>query len=127
MIVWGGLDIDGPVANGGIYDPEIDAWTSMGTAPFPHPNVDVLRSGEVSSSFSSGKFYIWGGTAIWFDQQSLGYLNSGAIYDLDTNTWSEMIQSSAPEGRMGNTAVFGGGYFLIWGGSPSVSNRGYVP
>ena len=56
---------------------------------------------------------IWGGHA--FDGASL-YLNTGARYNPQTDTWQAVSTIGAPAGRSGHTAVWTGTEMIVWGG-----------
>lgn len=54
---------------------------------------------------------VWGGTL-----SGSTTTNTGAIYDLKTNSWSSISTTNAPDARTGHAAVWTGTKMIIWGG-----------
>jgi len=107
MIVWGGRDKTGTLTNfGGIYDPQTDTWAIINDAagaPVARTNHTVTLAGT--------KLIVWGGL-----DGSSDYLNTGGVYDLTTQTWSDTNIDKAPAGRSDHKAVWTGSEMIIWGG-----------
>lgn len=82
MIIWGGSSdkLAGALNSGAIYDPTTDSWKTMSTVNAPSPRIYPLMG-------STGKnLIVWGGSS--FSPQT--GLSDGAIYNLDTDTWTPM-------------------------------------
>jgi hypothetical protein len=56
------------------------------------------------------KVYVWGGN---FGAQ---YIAQGRVYNIDTNTWEDMVAVNQPAIRSGHVAVSTGQELIIWGG-----------
>ena len=94
------------------YDPGTRAWTRLPPLNQPHYSASSLMVG-------SNRLVAWGG------QDSTGVLGRGAIYRLDTNTWTPMSTAGAASARnhplvaaIGDEAVIFGG----WCGSSYCGN-----
>ena len=126
MIIWGGnSSATVSLNNGGIYDPVVDKWeTTSQKSNFingTHPNNPTARSRHLAAWTGSGteawnnKMIIWGGK---------GGDNSGGIYDISNDTWSDMDITNAPLERWGFAWVWTGGTgvqtwknkIIVWGG-----------
>ena len=136
MIVWGGFSRKGPgivvrirgevsqdagaVNTGAVYDPETDTWKPMSTTHAPSPR------GFHTAVWTGTKMIVWGGN----DGTGSGTnLNSGGIYDPETDTWTATSATAAPTGRFGHSAVWTGSAMVIWGGhagSGASTNTGGV-
>lgn len=102
MIVWGGAIASFP-ADGGRYNPSINAWSPVATSGAPpdrHSHATVWTGSEM---------IVWGG----FDGD---YLNDGALYNPSTNVWSSLSSSGAPSVRGYHSAVWTGSEMIVWGG-----------
>jgi hypothetical protein len=90
LIVWGGRTDSGTYpSTGKIYDPSTLLWTNMGNLNAP---VGRYISAHGFDPISS-KFVVWGGDG------AASSLNSGGLYDINTNTWQTMGATNAPSGR----------------------------
>ena len=70
MIIWGGGDSSGtPLANGGLYDPSTDSWSSVSTTAAP------TRRYEHSAVWTGSSMIVWGGWG--FDGTTSTFLQSG--------------------------------------------------
>lgn len=116
MIIWGGRDANGLSPSGARYKPGID-WSVMTTDGAPE-----LREFH-TAVWISPRLVIWGGL-----NAGGGYINSGALYDPSTNTWSSKQIPTAPIGRAYHTAVNANGKMVIWGGATpeGLTNTGGV-
>jgi hypothetical protein len=118
MIIWGGWkNYETPliigdriyygtdVNTGGVYDPRLDAWTTITTtgAPISRQQHTAIWTG---SSTQPGKMIIWGG---WSGGETL----DGGIYDPILDTWT--IPATATQ-RLNHTAVWTGEKMIVWGG-----------
>jgi N-acetylneuraminic acid mutarotase len=118
FVVWGGRN-DGvfpPLNTGFAYDIATNTWVSMSTF-----NAPSARTGS-NAFHHNGKLVVWGG----WDAAVSQPVNTGSVYDPDTNTWSAMSSLNAPSPREGHVnGIFreplsafslAGGKLLIWGG-----------
>lgn len=103
MIVWGG----GGTNSGGVYDPATDIWTAT-----TKDNAPSSRSGH-TAIWTGSKMFVWGG---WSDATNQP-LNTGALYDPTTNSWTAISTAQAPSARVKHTAVWTGTKMIVWGGS----------
>src|SRR5205814_7816383 len=53
----------------------------------------------------------------------LSTLNTGARYDLATDSWTPTTLTDAPSARNGHTAVWTGTQMIVWGGSDGFFNN----
>jgi len=112
MIVWGGSDQTSgthSTDSGGIYDLSTDSWesTSVIDAPIPRLYHTAVWTGE--------EMVVWGG----FNQKipNSDFLNTGARYNPESNSWVATSLINAPIGRRKPTSVWTGNEMIIWGGS----------
>lgn len=107
FIVWGGEDENWEVLNtGGIYDPASDSWTETDTTDPDTPSGRAYHMAE----YIDGRMFIWGG-----DNYSES-LNDGALYDISSNSWIALPESSlAPRGSSG--IKWNGRDIFLWGGN----------
>ena len=112
MIVWGGIGYVNGVfttfANGGMYNPSTDTWYPISTmnSPFPRRAHTAI--------FTGTKMIIWGGSP---DNGASPPINSGGVYDVQTDSWISTSIINAPEGRSQIPSVWTGSKMIIWGGS----------
>lgn len=89
---------------GSSCDPQ-DLWDSKSLDDFPDPRTRHL-------AVSTGeRVLIWGGMV------GGAYVNTGAVYDVATDSWSPMSTDGAPFGRGGAVGVWTGREFIVWGGA----------
>lgn len=111
MLVWGGDDGLGALADGGIYDPVADSWSPMSTTNSPG-----VRS--VYSAVWTGEYFVvWGGCPASYCLPSSIAVNTGARYHLASDTWTPINLASAPAARYGHSAVWTGSEMILWGGA----------
>lgn len=111
VIMWGGSDFivgQGNVVydDGAVYDVVTDSWVEMSTAEAPTP-----RGSSAAVSGSEDTLLIWGGI-----DANGNMLNTGAVYQLSTDTWTAMATDQAPEPRTGPMGAGSNGTIIIWGG-----------
>ncbi len=106
MILWGGLNGNGPHNTGGRYNPSTDSWTATNLTGAP------TARGQVHGVWTGSKLMIWGGYNSLLDQ----YFNTGGLYDPSANTWTATSTASAPSGRTSYTMVWTGTEAIVWGG-----------
>ena len=121
MVVWGGSPgfSQEPLDTGGRYDPSSDTWTSTSTSRAPAPRT------EHTAVWTGSLMVVWGGLGP-FDGTPPG-LDTGGRYDPVTDTWSATTTASAPAARAGHTAIWTGGFMLVWGGSSLDTGGRYFP
>lgn len=90
----------------GSYDPALDKWTKISSSGIPSKRFSF------NATNTSEKLVVWGGLAA-SDGSSLG---DGAIFDLQTSTWSELPTSGAPDKRYGSEMASVDDQFVVWGG-----------
>jgi hypothetical protein len=114
MIIWGGDDQNGNLLNTGArYDPATDSWTNISTT-----NAPAARRYH-SAIWTGTEMIIWGGQG----QVGGEGLNTGARYNPNTDSWTTVTVSNAPEARLYHSAVWSGSAMVIWGGN---SGRGFL-
>jgi len=69
--------------------------------------------------WTGSRMIVWGGS-------SGGVLNTGGVYDPDTDTWTATSTTNAPTGRYDHTAVWTGSRMIVWGGLFPLTNTGGV-
>jgi hypothetical protein len=117
MLVWGGatnaeltMGVDGPLGDGGAYDPATDAWRPLPTAGAPSARLNH------TGVWTGTTMIVWGGTTA----TAVPAFGTGAIYDPATDGWTEVTTVGAPEGRRNHVAVWTGTEMIVWGGSTAV-------
>jgi hypothetical protein len=97
-----------PLTNSVRYDPAQGTWSAV------NPTGDPRLSGP-SQLVGNNQLVVWGGYSM-LQGGGEQMLASGAIYRIDTNTWTPMAAAGAPRARqnhfvaaVGNEAVFLGG------------------
>lgn len=108
MVIWGGEDFSGiKLKDGKRYDPALDSWNAMASAPMGMTARTQYRSGV----WTGTTFIVWGETSD----------TTGGRYSPLANSWSTLPPSNAPSARTGHTAVWGFGRMMVWGGSYTTS------
>jgi N-acetylneuraminic acid mutarotase len=107
MIVWGGINDDGPFItifnDGGKYNPSTNSWTATSTNSVPEAR-DMH-----TAVWTGSEMIVWGGMGI-------GSLNTGGKYNPVTNSWTATSTINAPTARDRHTAVWTGTEMIVWGG-----------
>ncbi|MBN1947066.1 MAG: hypothetical protein JW797_15430 [Bradymonadales bacterium] len=113
MVIWGGQDENGMLADGGLYEPFHDTWT--GIASTTSPEARWLHT----SIWTGSHMVLWGGLG------SSGPLGSGAVFDPISNTWTLSATSTidAPSPRWDHSAIWTGTRMLTWGGIDEFGNN----
>jgi N-acetylneuraminic acid mutarotase len=95
MIVWGGRNAVGPLADGAAYDPVTDSWE-----PLPSLNAPAGRF-DHAAVWTGQEMVIIAGTGV------AGELSSGGAYDPLTARWSSLNSSGGPlcENKSGRCLV----------------------
>ena len=110
VIVWGGRDTgDAPPgadlvvhADGAVYDPVANRWTTI-------PNAPVPARTEAAGVWTGRSMIVWGGQGAGGSQATgdRGLLGKGAAYTPSTDTWRALRHH--PSGRDGATRCSGPG------------------
>jgi N-acetylneuraminic acid mutarotase len=90
----------------------MDSWLPMPGAGAP-PN---LVRGAHCTVWAGSKFFVWGG-----QDNSYQALNTGALYDPATDTWTATKVSGAPAARKYHQCVWTGSKVVVWGGEDSLN------
>jgi len=111
LAVWGGIgaEILGyPVlADGALYDPETNTWSTMTLAGAPTPRY------KHSAVEAGGKMLVFGGV-------DPGLPADVGIYDPSADLWDTVVSQAAPLGRQGHVAVSTGTQMIVWGGAYAI-------
>lgn len=118
MIVWGGCSGGNLYTNtGSAYNPALDSWRDLPTSNGPSARVDAVAVATLGNAVTGTgplggnmKVIVWGGHDGTFPQ------GSGAVYDINSNSWSPMTDTGAPSGRRNHTVIWTGTQVIIWGG-----------
>ena len=112
MIIWGGDFSDGNnnhyLSTGGRYDPGTDSWTTVSDT-----NAPTGRTGH-TAIWTGNEMIVWGGS--YFEGGNGYYLNTGARYGPNTDSWTATSTNNAPDGREIHTALWTGTEMIVWGG-----------
>ena len=103
-IIWGGHadEVGDTLTDGARYDPERDEWEAMNTEGAP-----VLRA---ESAVAAGrKMVVYG--LLGEDQRG------GAVYDVDTDSWSDLTMKCGPSADLlGTSLTWIDSGLVLWGG-----------
>ena len=114
MLVWGGINDDGPFIivfnDGGKYNPSTNSWTAISTT-----NAPSERTGY-TAVWTGSEMIIWGGNGAGGGNGHWGSLNTGGKYNPE-NGWTATSTTHAPTARDGHTAVWTGSEMIVWGGN----------
>ncbi len=103
-IVWGG-EVSGFLSDqGGIYTPETNTWSLLGSNAASPPRADHI------AIWTGARLVVWGGLTAG------GVSNTGALYDPATQTWLPTATTNAPDARTGHSAVWTDTQIIVWGG-----------
>lgn len=112
MIVWGGFN--GPTLNEGYrYNFTTDTWTPVSLVNSPGIRINYAHA------TANGYFLVWGG----YSFASSGQVNTGALYNFSTDTWTPTSLVSAPAARENADAVWNGTQMIVWGGTAGAVNQ----
>ena len=114
MLVWGGINDDGPFIivfnDGGKYNPSTNSWTAISTT-----NAPSERTGY-TAVWTGSEMIIWGGYGAGGGNGDWGSLNTGGKYNPE-NGWTATSTTRALSARDGHTAVWTGSEMIVWGGN----------
>lgn len=118
LIIWGGIYMGSSGLKGVIYNPSLDSWREV-----PPPTFFVEGRFNHTAVWTGESMIIWGG-----NQYSYYYLNTGAIFNLNSNSWKLISTKNCPEPRANHSAVWTGSKMIIWGGEnyPYYLNSGGI-
>lgn len=83
-----------------------NSWQSMSTVNAP--SARMLHS----AVWTGSKMIVWGG----INNSGQTLLNTGGIYDPETDTWTTMSTANAPTARSMHNAFWTGTKMIVWGG-----------
>jgi len=109
MIAWGGANTGKVLADGARYNPTKDSWKPVSADGAPSP-----RAGHVAV-WTGKEMIVWGGGTREPSAPS-DYLETGARYNPETDTWRPISTIGAPKGRVSASAVWTGTEMVFWGG-----------
>ncbi len=104
VAILGGTDLE-TLADGAIYDPAGDTWTTIGAEESPREALSRLWTGRVLLAF--------GGFRDYASAEAIVMLR---IYDPATGRWRDGSTVGAPAARGDHVAVWTGSRMLVWGG-----------
>lgn len=109
MVVWGGRDLSTykDPSRVLIFTPgDSGSWEVLETSgDIP----DASASGQCA--YGDGRLFVFGGTT-----ETGGWLEPGAVLDVDSGTWTDLPTAGAPGYRSEHTVVWTGCDFVVWGG-----------
>jgi N-acetylneuraminic acid mutarotase len=108
MIIWGGSNDTGTsfYNSGAKYNPSTDTWTTMATT-----NAPSARSNHTCVWTTLYGMVVWGGNI-----NNVSFLNSGARYNPNTNSWISMGVGGLPAGTVQHyRPVWANNKILYWG------------
>lgn len=106
LVIWGGANDSGALADGARYDPRTDQWTDLPPSPL------APRSGQVAA-WTGKEVVIQGGSSCCEHESAL--FADGAAYDPVTDTWRQL--PLPPDGQRSEAiAVWTGTQMIVWGG-----------
>jgi len=117
VVFFGGLNYEGiddrysgkvnTLNDGAIFDLRDDSWSPIsGDNPLLDPGIPNQSAGALGEA----RLFVWGSDAITS-------LSSGAIYDLESRSWSKISSVGAPSPRHHHAAFYALGDFFVQGGS----------
>ncbi len=115
LVLFGGVDINLRLNDTWVYDISDNQWTEKTPATIPHArdSHDMTYIGN-NTVMMFGGYYMSGSTS--------QYYNDTWHYNLDTDTWTEMVLETKPDKRYQhrvamvdgmNTVIMFGGYYFI--------------
>lgn len=107
VLIWGGKDLAGHLADGDAYKPATKTWRSLPAAP-------IAAREAAGGFFAGGKLHVFGG-------YGAGFLADGASFDPVANTWQKLPAAPTLTPRIHHLAVAdsSGSAGAFWGGSGS--------
>lgn len=110
VAVYGGENADGPIADGAIFDINMNGWVSMMA-----PGAPAARIKPSVFFLDDTRVMVWGGRT----RTNLGFeiaLNDGAIYNLETHQWAPISMVNAPSPRFSHLGLVGQSKLYVFGG-----------
>jgi hypothetical protein len=130
MIIWGGDGSNGSFDSGALYNPSTDVWAPITSAPPSHSDgrTDLYN---FKQSFTGNYMLYWGGRSVsggsYYGGGTSTTEYTGAIYNVNLDTWTETKTIGTPAGWGGRAYLHGlwtGTDFIIWGGSDGHEHSG---
>lgn len=94
----------------GRFDPLTGEWSSVSMVNAPSAREEFVLQ------FTGERIVVWGGKTFNSVTQSYDYHQDGAVYDLETNTWTSISQVNTLSDRSNPEWVWTGNVLCIWGG-----------
>lgn len=111
MIIWGGHDAGSCMADGAVYNPVANTWSSMGST------TATARAAQ-SAVWTGTEMILWGGR-----NSANAVLDDGYAYNPATNGWRTLgAVPTGMAGRQRHKAIWTGSLMLVWGGSDAAYN-----
>jgi N-acetylneuraminic acid mutarotase len=107
MIVWGGYDGSSQLDSGGRYNPSTDTWAATSSTNAPN------RRDRHTAVWTGNEMIVWGG---YFWDGAPHFLNTGARYNPNSDSWTATSTANTPTGRYIHTAIWTGSEMIVWGG-----------
>lgn len=104
VIVWGGLGVRTPVADGARFHVATDRWQRVATEDAP-----TARHAH-SAVWTGREMIVWGG----LDASS--ELGTGARFAPESGRWRPIASVGAPSARHDHISVWTGDVMIVWGG-----------
>jgi N-acetylneuraminic acid mutarotase len=107
MIIWGGYN-GSVLADGAAYKLSDNSWRTL-------PASGLAARRYHTAVWTGTKMIVWGGVTSTSTSSTYA-TNSGAVYDVATDSWTPMSTTNAPSARYYHTAVWTGTKMIVWGG-----------
>jgi len=104
MLVWGGQNNNGLLADGASFDPVRNVWS-----PLPSANAPTARTGH-GAVWTGQEMIIFGG------ETAAGTVGDGAAYNPTTSQWRPLTVQGNPMPRSGAITVWSGTQLIVFGG-----------
>ena len=104
LLIWGGKNNTGLLADGASYDPVANAWS-----PLPTANAPTSRTGH-GAVWTGQEMIIFGG------ESTAGTVGDGAAYNPATSQWRPLSGLGNPTPRSGASTVWSGTELIVFGG-----------
>jgi N-acetylneuraminic acid mutarotase len=102
MIVWG--------VDGAMYFPASDTWVPMSVTGAP------AARHSTSAVWMGSEMIVWGGMKLGTTGEVEDFLNTGARFNPNSNSWQPISSQCAPLPRGGAVGVWTGSEMIVWGG-----------
>jgi len=111
MVVYGGMNGDTTLGDCGRYRPQSDDWLPTNPAIGPGPRTFHTAVWNTLTN----RMIIWGG------QSATTIVNTGGLYDPESDTWTPTSTTNAPTPRTYQTAAWTASRMIVWGGFSQIT------